>query len=149
MTIEGSAINRGQLNFASEQIDVLETQQSVRFEITRANGKIEASDATTKAIANTTTKEAQFFVAGNCGMCKARIENAIRSLPGIVNASWNTDTKQCEVAFNEEAISLTEIQAKIAEVGHDNKHKKADDAVYETLPGCCKYERITNTKTQN
>lgn len=87
-------------------------------------------------------KTIKIDVAGNCGMCKARIEKAVKTLDGIQTADWNKDTKVLTVAFNETKTDLTKIQTVVAGVGHDTKAIKAKDEVYNNLHGCCKYERM-------
>lgn len=87
-------------------------------------------------------KTAALTVAGNCGMCKSRIEGALKDVLGVESATWDVDSKILTVSFNAKVISLDDIQKKVAAVGHDTDKFKADDAVYEGLPGCCKYERL-------
>lgn len=83
-------------------------------------------------------------VWGECGMCKNRIEKALK-LDGIIKASWNEDTKMLTVEYNAAKIANTDIQKKVAAVGHDTELFRADDKVYSKLPGCCKYDRKPNT----
>jgi len=80
-------------------------------------------------------------VYGNCGMCKKRIEGALKDVKGIQSANWNVDTKMLTVTYNENQVSLNEIHQKIADVGHDTDKAKAKDSVYNNLMGCCQYER--------
>jgi len=87
-------------------------------------------------------KTVKLDVAGNCGMCKARIEKAVKTLEGIQTAEWNKETKVLTVAFNETKTDVTKIQTVVAGVGHDTKAIKANNAVYDKLHGCCKYERM-------
>ena len=75
-------------------------------------------------------------------MCKSRIQKTLK-LDGISSAVWSTDTKVLMVAYDSSKISNDEIQKKVAAVGHDTEKYKADDAVYNKLPGCCHYERKT------
>ena len=79
-------------------------------------------------------------VFGECGMCKNRIQKALK-LEGISAATWDTDTKLLSVTYNPGKISNEDIQKKVAAVGHDTEKYQAEDAVYNKLPGCCKYER--------
>ena len=79
-------------------------------------------------------------VSGECGMCKSRIQKALK-LEGISAATWDTETKLLSVTYNASMITSEDIQKKIAAVGHDTEKYKAEDAVYNKLPGCCKYER--------
>lgn len=82
-------------------------------------------------------------VAGNCGMCETRIEKAALSVKGVDSAEWDKDTKMLSVQFNSEKTDLEKIHAAVAKVGHDTEKAKAKDKVYDKLPGCCKYERVT------
>jgi len=79
-------------------------------------------------------------VYGNCGMCKKRIEKAVK-VEGVSNAVWSPETKLLIVSYDAAKISNDDIQKKIAAVGHDTEKYSADDKVYSKLPGCCLYER--------
>lgn len=83
----------------------------------------------------------KFKVYGNCGMCKKTIESALKGVDGIKNATWNVETKMMEVTFDAHEITLLEIKEKIAEVGYDTEEVRADEDVYNELPGCCQYDR--------
>lgn len=91
-------------------------------------------------------KTDKFKVAGNCGMCETRIETAAKSLEGVSAADWNKDTKMIEVTFDDGIIELHAIHKAIAEVGHDTDVYSAKDEVYDKLPACCKYERLSEEK---
>lgn len=88
----------------------------------------------------TTSKTEEIKVLGECGMCKDRIEGAIK-VDGIAEAVWNQETKLLRVTYNPALITVDDIQQKVAAVGHDTEKYRADDAVYASLPGCCHYER--------
>lgn len=94
------------------------------------------------------TKTEKFEVKGNCGMCENRIEKAAKSVEGVTAADWNQKTKILEVSFDASKTDVHKIQMAIAKVGHDTPMHKASDAVYNALPGCCKYER-TETKKED
>lgn len=79
-------------------------------------------------------------VSGECAMCKNRIQKALK-LEGISSATWDTETKLLTVTYNADKISNDDIQKRVATVGYDTEKYKAEDAVYNKLPGCCKYER--------
>ena len=87
-------------------------------------------------------------VYGECGMCKSRIQEALK-LDGISAADWNTETKLLTVTYHPEVVSNDAIQKKVAAVGHDTDQYQADDKVYEKLPGCCHYERKKGAAKQN
>lgn len=92
-------------------------------------------------------KTEKFEVKGNCGMCEDRIEKAAKSVDGVTTADWNQETKMLELSFDESKSSVQKVQLAIAKVGHDTPMHKADDDVYNALPGCCKYDR-TETKKE-
>ncbi|WP_379091404.1 heavy-metal-associated domain-containing protein [Pedobacter sp. UC225_65] len=79
-------------------------------------------------------------VAGNCGMCKKRIEAAVK-VEGVTSAEWSAKTKMLTLNYDASKIKLDDVQRKIADVGHDTPKFKATEAVYTKLPGCCKYDR--------
>ena len=117
--------------------------------VTRANGNIEAMHQAEAVQANgATTKHATTRVAGNCEMCKARIEKAALQHLGVSAASWNKDTKLLEVDYNSDTTSLEAIEKSIANMGHDTEHHQAHQDAYENLPACCHYERIKPEKVQ-
>lgn len=85
-------------------------------------------------------KENQYFVRGNCGSCKARIEKAANSA-GANSAIWDAETQTVTLDFDPAKSSADLILKKIAEAGHDNEKFTTDDAVYKGLPDCCLYDR--------
>jgi outer membrane receptor protein involved in Fe transport/copper chaperone CopZ len=81
---------------------------------------------------------ATFKVYGACGMCKMRIEKALK-IKGISKAKWDVGKQMLTVTYNSSTIQLDAIHSKVAEVGHDTELKKAKDDVYKALPECCLY----------
>ena len=88
-----------------------------------------------------TDSTATFEVAGNCGMCKDRIEKAAK-LPGVESASWNTQDHKLIVKYNSAKVKLVQIHQAIANVGHDTPLFRAPDEVYNKLHQCCLYTRL-------
>jgi copper chaperone CopZ len=86
------------------------------------------------------TKTEKIKVAGNCGMCKKRIEASLKD-PAITSANWDKDTKFLTVTYDSKKITNKAIQQKIADAGHDTPKAKAKNEVYDKLPGCCQYDR--------
>ena len=84
------------------------------------------------------SKTETFKVSGNCGMCKSRIEKAAH-VNGVSKADWNEETKVLTLTYNPDKVTSTEVMKKIAAVGHDTEKIKSEEAVYNKLPGCCKY----------
>jgi len=85
-------------------------------------------------------KTESFKVYGNCGMCKSRIERAVKG-DGVLSALWNKETKLMTITYETNKVSNETLQKKIAAVGHDTELFEAPDKVYEKLPGCCLYDR--------
>jgi copper chaperone CopZ len=114
----------------------------VSVQITRADGTVESTKApktATKLTADLKTTTIQ--VAGNCDMCKSRIEKAAKSVDGVAKANWNKKTGQMTIAFDK-TTSVSEIQKAVAASGHDTKAFKAKNDTYNALPGCCLYDRM-------
>jgi mercuric ion binding protein len=87
-------------------------------------------------------------VWGNCGMCKSRIEKAVKAA-GVTSATWSSETKMLSVKYNSDKLTNAKIQKTIAAVGHDTQDETASDEVYNKLPGCCKYDRKATATEQN
>jgi periplasmic mercuric ion binding protein len=85
-------------------------------------------------------KSESLKVAGNCGMCKSRIEKAALS-EGVAKASWDASTKLLTVSFDPSRTNADALAKKVAAAGHDTEKFKAEEKVYSALPGCCKYDR--------
>lgn len=113
-------------------------------EVTRTDGTVEAmhgaQDNPVLDVKNKLTETTK--VAGNCGMCKARIEKAASSQAGVFDAIWDKESKQLMVTFDQSRTSLEAVEKAIARAGHDTQNHKAHDEAYENLPGCCHYDRI-------
>lgn len=97
---------------------------------------------TTTASAQSGKKSESIKVWGNCGMCKKTIETAAKSA-GATKAEWNDETQVLAVSYKAKKTSSDKIQQAIAAVGYDTEKFRADDAVYDNLHGCCKYDRKT------
>jgi hypothetical protein len=82
--------------------------------------------------------EARFQVAGLCGMCKSRIEKALK-IKEVKYAKWDKKSKELFVAYLSPSITVDSLKQRVAAVGHDTDTYKAPDAVYSALPECCLY----------
>ncbi len=78
-------------------------------------------------------------VDGVCGMCKERIEKAAIQAKGVKTASWNVETHELSLIYNEARTDLIKIQQSVADSGHDTPEFKAKDAIYNEIDSCCKY----------
>lgn len=83
-----------------------------------------------------------FPVSGACEMCKDRIEEAAKG-KGVHSAVWDVNTKKLTLVFNQASTTMSRIQKRIADAGHDTEKEKARDAVYNELPACCHYRDLT------
>ncbi len=118
---------------------------AVSVKIERADGSIEESVAVENTT-TTTTEESiivkkEIMVAGNCGMCQARIEKASMDIEGVIAASWDKDSKILNIEFDQTQVSEEDIERKVAESGHDTTNFRAAQETYDNLPGCCQYDR--------
>jgi len=84
------------------------------------------------------TKTEIIKVSGNCETCKARIEKAAK-ITGVSKADWSVKTKMLTLSYDPSKVKSDDVQKKIAAAGHDTPKFKANDKVYNSLPGCCKY----------
>jgi periplasmic mercuric ion binding protein len=95
-----------------------------------------------------TQKTESIKVWGNCGMCKNTIHKAAKE-SGATYASWNAETKVLTVKYNPAKTSGKKIQQSIALTGYDTEDFTAPGKVYNSLHGCCKYERKDAGKTKD
>ncbi len=90
-----------------------------------------------------------FKVNGVCdALCKPRIEAAAKG-HGVESATWSAETKMLTLVYEPSKTSVQKVQQRILDVAHDVEDKKADEAVYKSLPACCYYRTINNNEQQN
>ncbi len=77
-------------------------------------------------------------VAGNCGECKERIEDAAY-IKGVKEAHWDKNSHWLVLSYRNDKTSLDKIKSSILAAGHDLDSVKASDKAYEKLPKCCLY----------
>lgn len=80
---------------------------------------------------------AEFYVRGNCGMCKERIDKTVLALKGVSAADWSEETSILKVDFDSTSISSIDIEKKIAATGHATEHAAMDSTAHKALPECC------------
>lgn len=91
--------------------------------------------------ANAQSKTDTIYAKGNCGHCQERIESTVKAINGVSSANWDPTFARLICVYDASVTSNDAIQKAIAAVGHDTDLFRADDKVYKSLPGCCKYER--------
>ena len=72
-----------------------------------------------------------------CESCKARIEKALKSTDGVVEANLNLDNKKIKVKFNPDKISAEQIRTVISNTGYDADNVKHAENAFNNLPHCC------------
>ena len=92
------------------------------------------------------TKTFKAKVEGNCGMCKERIETAVKADKNVKSAVWNVDKKILTVSYDTSKTDQKSILKNVAEAGHDNEMFRASDTAYNGLESCCQYDRPDNRK---
>ena len=81
-------------------------------------------------------------VKGNCGMCKTTIEKAVKELDFVVDAEWGIQSKILDLKFNNPSnLDLDLLNSAITESGYETMNTTANQASYDVLPMCCKYDR--------
>lgn len=100
----------------------------------------------TAAVKKTPVEKETFTVYGNCSMCEANIENALKDVNGIKVADWDMASDQLTVAYDQKKITLDQIKQKVADAGYDSDTHRAKKSVYKKLPMCCQYDRPEKLK---
>lgn len=99
------------------------------------NSFAQSQDQSKKSFTTDTIK-----VSGSCGMCKAKIEKEAK-VQGVSKATWDQKTQVLFLTYDTAKVKSADVQKKIAAIGYDTELYKADDKAFNSLPGCCKYER--------
>ncbi len=89
-----------------------------------------------------------FKVFGNCGMCKNRIEKALKN-GGVANSSWDSETKMIEVNYDASKISEDKIHHLIADAGHDTEKVKPLIRYMMSFPAVASMKGIPLLKRKN
>ena len=100
-----------------------------------------AAHGTSAAQPEPAGEHAMFGVKGSCDMCKQRIETAAKSVNGVSSVHWDKEKQMIHLQYSPSKTSVDAISKAIAKAGHDTDSYKADQAVYDQLPGCCKYRQ--------
>ena len=99
----------------------------------------------TRSHSQTRDTTVSFKVFGLCEQCKDRIEKAVKG-KGVIAADWNIDSKMLQLTYDPSRVTLDKIHNRIIAVGHDTYLKKANNAVYNQLPSCCKYRELESSE---
>ena len=72
-----------------------------------------------------------------CESCKARIEKALKSTDGVIEANLNLTNKKIKVKYNSEKTTADQIRTVIANTGYDADNVKKNEDGFKKLPHCC------------
>jgi periplasmic mercuric ion binding protein len=81
---------------------------------------------------------AEFWVRGNCEMCKATIEASLTANPGVAAADYQIETQTLHVDYDSTQVNLAGLHAACASAGYETKTQAAQEKAYAELPKCCK-----------
>jgi copper chaperone CopZ len=98
------------------------------------------------AQSRSSVKKETIKVYGNCEMCQSKIEKAAKTA-GATTAKWDVDSKMLAVSYNTSKSSADKIEKAVAAAGYDTEHEVSTEDAFNTLPGCCQYERKAGTKS--
>lgn len=116
---------------------------AVGTSVLRADGSVEKSVfEISDKIDQKRVVKASIPVAGQCGMCRARIKKVTRNIEGVVESDWDEEAQMLTIKYDKDLTNTEEIENAVAAVGHDTQNVKASDEIYESLPACCFYERL-------
>jgi copper chaperone CopZ len=73
-----------------------------------------------------------------CGMCKTKIESAMKRYDGIMTVNVNYKKKETTVKYITDRINEETIKTAIANIGYDANEVSATPDAYKMLPKCCK-----------
>jgi len=128
------------IGLAGHDTEFDKAQQAVYDELP---GCCQYDRETESSIVEEVVKTITFGVAGNCGMCKKKIEKAAKSIAGVSQADWDKESKFITVGLSDDNVSKAEVSQAIAAVGYDTEFDQADQTNYDELPGCCHYDRLS------
>jgi copper chaperone CopZ len=80
----------------------------------------------------------EFWVRGNCNMCKSNIEEAVSAVKGVANVDYDLETNLVLVSYDSTQVDVNALHLACAGAGYDTKLEKAVAEAYEDLPKCCK-----------
>lgn len=82
--------------------------------------------------------QTEFWVRGNCDMCKENIETALNEVAGVASASYDLESHMANISYDSTKVIPGDLHQAIANAGYDTKEITAIQAAYDELPKCCK-----------
>jgi periplasmic mercuric ion binding protein len=90
-----------------------------------------------KAPALKKSESVNILTTAVCESCKARIERALKSTDGVIDANLNLNNKKIKVKFNPDKITADQIRTVISNTGYDADNVKRSETAFNNLPHCC------------
>lgn len=87
---------------------------------------------------NKSFKEESFYVRGNCGMCKERLESGVKTLSGVTQVKYNVNDEMLKVTYDTTLTNRAAIEEQCSELGHGTHAYPMNEKNHEALPECCK-----------
>ncbi|MFC6750934.1 copper ion binding protein [Deinococcus aquaticus] len=85
-----------------------------------------------------TSVTAEFTVQGmTCASCSARVERGLTKVSGVQQASVNLATERASVTFDPSQTSLTDLTARVREIGYEPLTATADLSVQGMTCAAC------------
>lgn len=81
--------------------------------------------------------DAEFWVRGNCSMCKETIETSLEEVRGVASASYDLETNLVSIRYDSAAVAVPALHKACATAGYDTKLEKASRESHDALPKCC------------
>ena len=100
-------------------------------------GLVGCSAFISKNASNHSLKEINIPTA-QCGMCVARIDKALNGVDGILKYKVELDALKVKVKYDNEKISLQQIEQIISNTGYQANTIQADPEAYKKLDMCCR-----------
>jgi periplasmic mercuric ion binding protein len=89
------------------------------------------------------SKEESFYVRGNCGMCKDRIEESVKAMNGVYSAAYDVKNETLNVVYDTTLLTRLVIEKQCADLGHGTAIVPMNDQHHADLPECC---QVTHNK---
>ena len=100
-------------------------------------GLVGCSALISRNASNHSLKEISIPTA-QCGMCVALIDKALNGIDGILRYKVELDNLMVKVKYENEKISLQQIEQIIAKTGYRANDVSADPEAYKKLDMCCR-----------
>ena len=75
------------------------------------------------------------------GPCVEKIEEAAQNIEGVIQTNWDSKKGELEIIYEEDKISLQEIEEAISEAGFNTPNFKAPEEVSARIPRECRVKQ--------